>query len=128
MENPISANYFFFANLVICVNLVLNYPMEIIFFEKAELGYLNQLVDWEKICFPESSWNRNQVESHILSCPFALAKSHADYLGYCLYSTNPWELEIHKIAVLPQARRKGIAGSMIHALQSRYNMLTFFWR
>ncbi len=77
-----------------------------------DLHYLENL---ERLCFPLENWNFKQIQSHHEIHPSLLyfAEDSEIPLGYLLYSETSFELEILRFGVLIEARRRGIAESLL---------------
>ncbi|MCZ8343631.1 MAG: GNAT family N-acetyltransferase [Leptospira sp.] len=73
-----------------------------------ELGEsdLEQVSEWESLCFPTEIWSKKNILTHlefhkayVLEIPIPVA--------YTLVCETPWEVEIFRIATLPEFRKKG---------------------
>lgn len=78
-----------------------------------ELGEsdLEQVSVWEELCFPKDVWSKKNILTHlefhkafVLENPFPVA--------YSLVCETPWEVEIFRIATIPEFRRNGY-GTML---------------
>lgn len=75
------------------------------------------LFELEKICFPEEYWTEEQVKSHLDNSPgLILSAEPGSAFGYILYLENQFELEILRIAVLPEIRNCGKGLSLMKEL------------
>jgi ribosomal-protein-alanine N-acetyltransferase len=93
--------------------MILNLPDE-----KIEIGILERL---EKKCFKDESWNIQMLSSHWNHGKGILYQSEdSEYIGYVLFSEFVSEVEIFKIGVIEEYRRKGIARLMMSYLQEIY--------
>ncbi|MCC5813849.1 MAG: GNAT family N-acetyltransferase [Leptospira sp.] len=100
--------------------------MSIIFLDKGDLQYKDELLRLEMLCFPDDPWSEFSLTSHLNSHPSLLMHSDQNLIGYCLYSVNPWDLEIYRIAVDPMYRRQRRGDEIMESLQKYYGNLTFF--
>lgn len=69
----------------------------------------------EQACFSEadSPLSRRQIHYHIKKNPLWVVEEEKKILGYILWFVFPKGLRIYSIAVLPQARGKGIASKLM---------------
>lgn len=90
-------------------------PQEIITKEsKASVSKLEVL---ETLCFPEEAWNLQQIVSHLSTHPTLVM---GEYVGYCFFSINLWELEILRIGVSPEYRRQKLGRCILEELRNCY--------
>ena len=97
--------------------------MDNIKFIRLDISYTEQMHESEKICFKDS-WSENGVKNE-------LANERAFYIGavdtekgilaaYAGFWHVIDEIEIMRVAVLPEYRRKGIAKKMLLKLESEW--------
>ena len=82
---------------------------------RAALGDLDQLVNLEKCVFGDQAWNRQEMRFE-LSAPsrtYLVWEDQGAILGYGGYWSGEREAELMTIGVLPEARHRGIAGSLL---------------
>ncbi|WP_244594315.1 GNAT family N-acetyltransferase [Leptospira ryugenii] len=86
---------------------------------------LSDLETWEMLCFPEDAWTKKMLLNHL--------EFHAAYLafgeraqGYALICETPWEVEIFRIATLPNYHRLGVATFLLHSLFQEFPSKDFF--
>ena len=85
---------------------------------RAALGDLDQLVSLEKCVFGDQAWNRQEMRFE-LSAPsrtYLVWEDQGAILGYGGYWSGEREAELMTIGVLPEARHRGIAGSLLAKL------------
>ena len=75
--------------------------------QHTELKDWKILFEMEKICFPKEFWTEEQIKSHLEHSPGLILTIDSSVLGYALYLENQFELEILRIAVLPEIRNRG---------------------
>jgi len=85
--------------------------------KKLEFGDSKEIHELEKICFPDSYWSNEQIQSHLKNHK-GIALQTESAAGYLLYLENIYEVEILRVGVLPSEQKKGYAEKMIHELKS----------
>ncbi|WCL49881.1 GNAT family N-acetyltransferase [Leptospira sp. GIMC2001] len=91
-----------------------------------DLTILLWLVEIEKICFPDSAWNKEQILSQI--------KTHESFVlfdqeiprSYLFPLVNPWEIEILRVATDPDYRNKSYAFSILKYFIDNHNSCPCF--
>jgi ribosomal-protein-alanine N-acetyltransferase len=86
--------------------------------KKTSVDDLHFLENLEQVCFPLENWNFKQIQSHHEMHPSLLyfEESSDIPLGYLLYSETSFELEILRVGVLTEARRRGIGENLVDFL------------
>ena len=83
-------------------------------------AHLDQVEALEKICFPEDPWSRKllqeALENENTTSLLALSED-GRVLGYLFFTAVLDEGGVDNIAVLPQARRQGIASALLGAFR-----------
>ena len=85
---------------------------------RAALGDLDQLVDLEANIFGDQAWSRQELRFE-LSAPsrtYLIWEDQGTVLGYGGYWSGERDAELMTIGVLPEARHRGIAGSLLARL------------
>ncbi|WP_416517985.1 ribosomal protein S18-alanine N-acetyltransferase [Bifidobacterium asteroides] len=85
---------------------------------RAALGDLDQLVDLEACVFGDQAWSRHELRFE-LSAPsrtYLVWDGRGAILGYGGYWSGERDAELMTIGVLPEARNRGIAGSLLSRL------------
>jgi [ribosomal protein S18]-alanine N-acetyltransferase len=100
--------------------------MRIKILDKGDLRDKDELLRLEMLCFPDDPWSEISLTSHLNTHPSLLMHSDQNLIGYCLYSVNPWDLEIYRIAVDPMHQRQRHGDEIMEYLQKYYGNLTFF--
>lgn len=82
-------------------------------------AHLDQAEALEKICFPEDPWSRRILEEALggeNAAAWAAAGEDGGLLGYIFCSCVLDEGSVDNIAVLPAARRRGVASALLEAV------------
>lgn len=85
---------------------------------RAALGNLDQLVDLEARVFGDQAWSRQELRFE-LSAPsrtYLVWDDQGAILGYGGYWSGERDAELMTMGVLPEARSRGIAGSLLARL------------
>ena len=85
---------------------------------RAALGDLDQLVDLEARVFGDQAWSRQELRFE-LSAPsrtYLVWDDQGAILGYGGYWSGERDAELMTMGVLPEARSRGIAGSLLARL------------
>ncbi len=84
----------------------------------ADPALTDKIADAERICFGKNAWSRAAVDAFINNgYSFLVAATDGDeLLGYAITSVILGEGELTNIAVLPKARRCGIASRIMSVL------------
>jgi len=86
---------------------------------------LNEIVDLHKQCFPDKPWSENDfMELKKSGCEIVSSKN-----GFIVWRTVADEAEIITIGVTPDARRNGIAETMIILMEQelkKQNVVNIF--
>lgn len=78
----------------------------------------------EQECFPTEAWNREQILSHHKAQSSLLCfreNQTSEPIGYLIYMENSFEIEILRIAVLPDFQKMGFAEKLLNFLESLAN-------
>lgn len=79
------------------------------------------LAKLEQECFPTETWNLDQIKSHHKTQNSLLYFKEGESLkaiGYLIYMENSYEIEILRIGVVANFRRKGIASQLLGFLEA----------
>lgn len=94
-------------------------------FQQISEEQLPELVEWEKLCFPNDPWSDKMLRTHL--------EFHAGYVcldsvvkGYALICETPWEVEIFRIATIPAFTRLGVSTSLLNHLFTIFPKKDFF--
>lgn len=82
------------------------------------------LAKLEKECFQAEAWNREQILAHHNtqnSLLYYQENQTSEPVGYLIYMENSFEIEILRVAVLPNFRKIGIAQHLLDYLGSMAN-------
>ena len=83
--------------------------------------HVAQVAELEQVCFGSAAWSEKSIASE-LDNPLSIwlvAEEEGKVLGYVGSQTVIDETDMMNIAVHPDYRRKGIAGSLVEALIAR---------
>ncbi len=96
----------------------MNEKLSVSVIDTVDDGTLDALSEAERICFGKNAWSRAAFEAFIRNdFSFAVtAYSDGVLVGYAVASVIFGESELTNIAVLPEARRQGIASSIMASL------------
>lgn len=86
---------------------------------------LSLLLQWESLCFPGEEWTEKMIQTH-LEFHVAYGLGNSEIKCYALVCETPWEIEIFRIATLPNCRRLGSAKELILALFREFPKKEFF--
>ncbi|MDF3820030.1 GNAT family N-acetyltransferase [Leptospira sp. 96542] len=86
---------------------------------------LANLLSWESLCFPGEEWTEKMMRTHLEFHP-GFVLEDANPVAYSLVCETPWEIEIFRIASLPQFRNLGFASTLIRELISKFPTKDFF--
>jgi ribosomal-protein-alanine N-acetyltransferase len=86
----------------------------------AELADLSGMVEVERACFNDP-WSTRAIREAMQTetALVLVAENGSSVLGFVLARRSGPEAEILDLAVLPRARRKGVARGLLRAVQSR---------
>ena len=79
------------------------------------------LTKLEQECFPKEAWSLDQIKSHHQlqnSLLYFKGDKSLEPIGYLIYLENSYEIEILRIGVVADFRRKGIANQLLDFLES----------
>jgi len=79
------------------------------------------LLNLEQDCFVQEAWNLEQIKSHHQlqnSLLYFREDKSLEPIGYLIYLENSYEIEILRIGVVADFRRKGIANQLLDFLES----------
>ncbi|MBE7412471.1 MAG: ribosomal protein S18-alanine N-acetyltransferase [Leptospiraceae bacterium] len=88
------------------------------FIKKLENADIENISEIEKICFPDTFWTMEQIQSHLKNF-YGMGMFNQSIIGYILFSETISEIEILRIGVLPDERRKGLAEKLIYEIKDR---------
>ncbi|TGL22364.1 GNAT family N-acetyltransferase [Leptospira yanagawae] len=94
-------------------------------FQSLGEGDLSQILDWEESCFPGETWTEKMIQTH-LEFHLAFGIGNPEIQCYALVCETPWEIEIFRIATLPNFRKQGIAKQMLENLFQKFPKKEFF--
>lgn len=86
---------------------------------------LTQILEWEHFCFPSEEWTEKMIQTH-LEFHVAFGIGNPEIQCYALVCETPWEIEIFRIATLPNFRKKGLAKQMLENLLLEFPKKEFF--
>lgn len=84
-----------------------------------------EIFEIEKICFNEC-WSLEQIESHLHHHHILALYLNKTLLGYILFILSIDEIEILKIAILPEFRKLKYASKLISKLEGIFNPKKIF--
>ena len=92
---------------------------------EAALTDLGALSEIESACFVGYSWSTALVESELLgeTRSVLLASDEDNVLGYCSLRVVDGVADLQRIAVLPDARRRGLGGQLLEELLAKATAL-----
>ena len=75
----------------------------------------------ESECFPDDAWSGASLASHLETplCLACLLEEGGEVIGYASGRALPPEAEVYRVAVRPDARRRGIGLALMGALELR---------
>ena len=76
----------------------------------------------ESACFPDDAWSGASLASHLETplCLACLLEEGGEVIGYASGRALPPEAEVYRVAVRPDARRRGIGLALMGALELRF--------
>ena len=76
----------------------------------------------ETACFPNDAWSHDALLSHLTAplSPACLMEEGGEVIGYASGRATPPEAEVYRVAVRPDARRRGIGLALMGALELRF--------
>ncbi|TGK85605.1 GNAT family N-acetyltransferase [Leptospira bourretii] len=86
---------------------------------------LSLLLQWESLCFPGEEWTEKMIQTH-LEFHVAFGLGDPETKCYALVCETPWEIEIFRIATLPNYRKLGLAKELLIALFQEFPKKEFF--
>ncbi|XDD43358.1 GNAT family N-acetyltransferase [Leptospira sp. WS60.C2] len=86
---------------------------------------LPEIQTWEHLCFPSEEWTDKMIQTH-LEFHVAFAIGDQTTQCYALVCETPWEIEIFRIATLPNYRKLGLAKQLLEKLFSEFPKKEFF--
>ncbi|MCT8333524.1 GNAT family N-acetyltransferase [Leptospira sp. 85282-16] len=86
---------------------------------------LTSLLQWESLCFPGEEWTEKMIQTH-LEFHVAFGLGDPEIKSYALVCETPWEIEIFRIATLPNYRKLGLAKNLLLALFLEFPKKEFF--
>ncbi len=86
---------------------------------------LPEIQRWEQLCFPGEEWTEKMIQTH-LEFHVAFAMGDQKTQCYALVCETPWEIEIFRIATLPEDRKLGLAKQLLIRLFAEFPKKEFF--
>ncbi|XDD47122.1 GNAT family N-acetyltransferase [Leptospira sp. WS39.C2] len=86
---------------------------------------LEEFLTWENLCFPGEEWTKKMIQTH-LEFHAAFGIGNQDIQCYALVCETPWEIEIFRIATLPNFRKLGLAKQLLENLFVKFPNKEFF--
>jgi [ribosomal protein S18]-alanine N-acetyltransferase len=84
-----------------------------------------KIFQFEKDLF-EHHWTLSQIEEHLKFNEAWILIFQNREIAYILFQRNSTEIEIYKIAVLPEFQKKGFASKILERLSMEYGKHDFF--
>ncbi|MCG6151628.1 GNAT family N-acetyltransferase [Leptospira bandrabouensis] len=94
-------------------------------FRKLGESDLSSLLQWESLCFPGEEWTEKMIQTH-LEFHVAFGLGDPETKSYALVCETPWEIEIFRIATLPNYRKLGLAKELLYNLFLEFPKKEFF--
>lgn len=94
-------------------------------FRKLGESDLSSLLQWESLCFPGEEWTEKMIQTH-LEFHVAFGLGDPETKSYALVCETPWEIEIFRIATLPNYRKLGLAKELLYHLFLEFPKKEFF--
>ncbi|PJZ46626.1 GNAT family N-acetyltransferase [Leptospira brenneri] len=94
-------------------------------FRRLSESDLPLILQWESLCFPGEEWTDKMIQTH-LEFHVAFGMGDQETKSYALVCETPWEIEIFRIATLPNYRKLGLAKELVFALFQEFPKKEFF--
>ncbi|MCW7495134.1 GNAT family N-acetyltransferase [Leptospira levettii] len=94
-------------------------------FQRLGEVHLPEILTWEKLCFPGEEWTDKMIQTH-LEFHVAFGIGDQNIQCYALVCETPWEIEIFRIATLPNFRKLGLAKQLLEHLFKEFPKKEFF--
>ncbi|MCW7464793.1 GNAT family N-acetyltransferase [Leptospira levettii] len=94
-------------------------------FQRLGEVHLPEILTWETLCFPGEEWTDKMIQTH-LEFHAAFGIGDQNIQCYALVCETPWEIEIFRIATLPNFRKLGLAKQLLEKLFKEFPKKEFF--
>ncbi|MCW7461655.1 GNAT family N-acetyltransferase [Leptospira limi] len=94
-------------------------------FQRLGEVHLPEILTWEKLCFAGEEWTHKMIQTH-LEFHAAFGIGDQNIQCYALVCETPWEIEIFRIATLPNFRKLGLAKQLLEHLFKEFPKKEFF--
>ncbi|MGV3666145.1 MAG: GNAT family N-acetyltransferase [Leptospira bouyouniensis] len=94
-------------------------------FQRLGEGNLKEIQTLEALCFPGEEWTMKMIQTH-LEFHVAFGIGDSETQCYALVCETPWEIEIFRIATIPNFRKLGLAKQLLENLFKEFPKKDFF--